>query len=60
MLFRSTATTEIYTRRNTLSLHDALPILVALLAVTVELTLAAVQWALTPRGVRLQRTQVSA
>ena len=28
MLFRSndTATTEIYTRRNTLSLHDALPI----------------------------------
>jgi osmoprotectant transport system permease protein len=35
-------------------------ILVALLAVTVELTLAAVQWALTPRGVRLQRTQVSA
>ncbi|MEK6271914.1 MAG: ABC transporter permease [Actinomycetota bacterium] len=35
-------------------------ILVALLALTVELTLAAVQWALTPRGVRLQRTQVSA
>ena len=35
-------------------------ILVALLAFTVELTLAAVQWALTPRGVRLQRTQVSA
>ena len=26
-----TATTEIYTRRNTLSLHDALPILIALL-----------------------------
>jgi osmoprotectant transport system permease protein len=35
-------------------------ILVALLALTVELTLAAVQWALTPRGVRLRRTQVSA
>jgi osmoprotectant transport system permease protein len=35
-------------------------ILVALLAVTVELTLAAVQWALTPRGVRLQRTEISA
>jgi osmoprotectant transport system permease protein len=35
-------------------------ILVALLALTVEFTLAAVQWALTPRGVRLQRTQVSA
>ena len=31
MLFRSndTATTEIYTRRHTLSLHDALPIFVA-------------------------------
>ena len=26
MLFRSTSTTEIYTRRHTLSLHDALPI----------------------------------
>ena len=35
-------------------------ILVALLALTVELTLAAVQWALTPRGVRLQRTEISA
>jgi osmoprotectant transport system permease protein len=35
-------------------------ILVALLALTVELTLAAVQWALTPRGVRLQRTELSA
>jgi osmoprotectant transport system permease protein len=35
-------------------------ILVALLALTVELTLAVVQWALTPRGVRLQRTQISA
>ena len=34
MLFRSndTATTEIYTQRDTLSLHDALPIAVALLA----------------------------
>ena len=33
MLFRSndTATTEIYTTANTLSLHDALPILVAFL-----------------------------
>jgi osmoprotectant transport system permease protein len=35
-------------------------ILVALLALTVELTLAAVQWALTPRGVRLQHTEASA
>jgi osmoprotectant transport system permease protein len=35
-------------------------ILVALLALTVELTLAAVQWVLTPRGVRLQRTEASA
>jgi osmoprotectant transport system permease protein len=35
-------------------------ILVALLALTVELTLAAVQWALTSRGVRLQRTEASA
>jgi osmoprotectant transport system permease protein len=35
-------------------------ILVALLALTVELTLAAVQWALTPRGLRLQRTEASA
>jgi osmoprotectant transport system permease protein len=35
-------------------------ILVALLALTVELTLAAVQWALTPRGVRVQRTEASA
>ena len=26
MLFRSTATTEIYARKDTLSLHDALPI----------------------------------
>ena len=34
-------------------------ILVALLALTVELTLAAVQWALTPRGLRLQRTEAS-
>jgi osmoprotectant transport system permease protein len=34
-------------------------ILVAVLALAVELTLAAVQWALTPRGVRLQRTQPS-
>jgi osmoprotectant transport system permease protein len=35
-------------------------ILVALLALTVELTLAAVQRALTPRGVRLQHTEASA
>ncbi len=35
-------------------------ILIALLALTVELTLAAVQWALTPRGVRMRRTQLSA
>ena len=35
-------------------------ILVALLALTVELTLAAVQWTLTPRGVRMRRTQLSA
>jgi osmoprotectant transport system permease protein len=35
-------------------------ILVALLALTVELTLAAIQWALTPRGIRLQRTEASA
>jgi len=35
-------------------------ILVALLALTIELTLAAVQWALTPRGMRLQRTEISA
>ncbi len=35
-------------------------ILVALLALTVELTLAAVQWALTPRGMRLQRAEISA
>jgi osmoprotectant transport system permease protein len=34
-------------------------ILVALLALTVELTLAAVQWAVTPRGLRLQRTEAS-
>jgi osmoprotectant transport system permease protein len=34
-------------------------ILVAVLALAVELTLAAVQWELTPRGVRLQRTQPS-
>lgn len=34
-------------------------ILVALLALAVELTLAGVQWALTPRGVRLQRTRPS-
>jgi osmoprotectant transport system permease protein len=34
-------------------------ILVALLALTVELTLAAVQWALTPRGIRLQRGEAS-
>jgi osmoprotectant transport system permease protein len=35
-------------------------ILVALLALTVELALAGVQWALTPRGLRLQRTEASA
>jgi osmoprotectant transport system permease protein len=35
-------------------------ILVALLALTIELTLAAVQWGLTPRGIRLQRTEASA
>jgi osmoprotectant transport system permease protein len=34
-------------------------ILVAVLALAVELTLAAVQWALTPRGVRLRRMQPS-
>jgi osmoprotectant transport system permease protein len=34
-------------------------ILVALLALSVELTLAAIQWVLTPRGVRLQRTEAS-
>ena len=38
MLFRSndTATTEIYTRRNTLSLHDALPIAALGLALVAE------------------------
>jgi osmoprotectant transport system permease protein len=35
-------------------------ILVALLALTVELALAAVQWALTPRALRLQRAAASA
>jgi osmoprotectant transport system permease protein len=35
-------------------------ILVALLAMSIELILAAVQWALTPRGMRLRRMQVSA
>jgi osmoprotectant transport system permease protein len=35
-------------------------ILVALLALAVELTLAAVQWALTPRGIRVQRAEASA
>jgi osmoprotectant transport system permease protein len=35
-------------------------ILVALLALTVELTLASVQWALTPRGIRVQRKEASA
>ncbi len=34
-------------------------ILIALLALTVELTLAAIQWALTPRGIRLRRTEAS-
>jgi ABC-type proline/glycine betaine transport system permease subunit len=35
-------------------------ILVALLALTVELTLSAVQWALTPRGIRVQRREAQA
>jgi osmoprotectant transport system permease protein len=35
-------------------------ILVAVLALAVELTLAGVQWALTPRGIRVQRTEASA
>jgi osmoprotectant transport system permease protein len=35
-------------------------ILVALLALTVELALAGVQWALTPRGIRSRRTEASA
>jgi osmoprotectant transport system permease protein len=34
-------------------------ILVALLALTVELTLAAIQWALTPRGIRVPRREAS-
>jgi osmoprotectant transport system permease protein len=35
-------------------------ILVALLALAVEVTLAALQWALTPRGIRVQRAEASA
>jgi osmoprotectant transport system permease protein len=35
-------------------------IVVAVLALSVELTLAAIQWAVTPRGLRLQRTEASA
>ena len=47
MLFRSndTATTEIYTPSNTLSLHDALPILVAFIVLALAMALVSVRLA---------------